>query len=320
MGILQNPNLRKALDFFRPLPGETPCLGLTLGRDGLTALETVGADEKARVLSHQFFPLPAPLFTAPPSPEALTALSSVLAGLFREKEDHYYTLQVSLPDPAAQWEVFELEQVPAAGNATDEFLRWRFQSDAQEKTSRRFRSQKLGVESGRQLLLGVGLDTAWLEAIEGALERSGARVSLLDVAFHHRFNLLCKIYGPAGPGALLTLEKDYWSLAVWDGQVRPRLLRSKWWEHNAGPSSPTLEALAWEAERTIRSYVYSTPGRSVERLFLMAPEPWMEKALEVLFDHTGGKAEALSFDGLFSPEGPAHPSLFPSTGATAVRQ
>lgn len=321
MGFQPNTILRKTADFFRPLPEESPCLGIALGRDGLSAVETLETKGKIRVSSPGTFSIPVPLFTGTPSPEAVPALVSVLTPLLNNGKGAYRTLQVSLPDPAARWEVFELERIPAAGSPTEEFLDWRFKADVPGAASLIFASQSLGEEKGKKLLLGVALDRAWFTVVRRALEEAGGRACVLDTAFRFRFNLFYETFRSRGPGALVSLERDYWALSAWDGQTRPRYLRAKWWKRPySNPADLPLEETVQETERTIRSYVHSGPDRSVENLFVAAPPAWLDEALRAFRDRTGGLAEGLPLTDLFRWEQQADRELTPSAAATAVRR
>ncbi len=320
MGILKNPTLQKAVDFFRPLPGETTCLGIALGRQEVSVVETLESPDKIQIRYSESFPLPVSFWVGTPQLEALPVLTSVLIPFFQNNEN-YRTVQVSLPDAAAQWEVFELGKVPAAGNFLDKFLDWRFNPNGSQADPLAFTSQFLGEEEGKKLLLGVALNQAWLELVRKAFEAAGGRVSVLDVASRFRFNLFHATFLPKGPGALVSLERDYWTLLIWDRQTRPRFHRSKWWrEQVQGPKDIPLDEMVLEVERTIRSYVHSGPERSVESLFLLAPESWQDQALKAFQQPTEGRITGLSLEPFFKIHGPSNHSFSPSLAATAVRQ
>ncbi len=320
MGILKNPTLQKAVDFFRPLPEETYSFGVCLGRREISVMETLELADKVQVRYLETFPLPVPFWVGSPPPEALSALVSVLTPLFQENEN-YRTLQVSLPDPVAHWEVFELEKIPVNGTPLEKFLNWRLKSDTLDKASLVLASQYLGEEKGKKLLLGVALDRAWLQLVSKAFEEAKARVSVLDLASRFRFNLLRDNLPPKVPGALVSLESDYWTLLIWDAQGRPRFQRSKWWRVQIRePKNLPLSEMVLETERTIRSYVHSGPDRSVESLLLVAPEEWKERAVQVFQKPTEGRITGLSFNKLFKVEGSFEPGISPSLLATAVRR
>ncbi|GEM_PF-2455956 len=316
--ILKNPTFQKALDFFRPLPEETRCLGLSLGRQEASVVETVESGGKIRVLDSRSFSLPEPLWTGMPGEGNYRALVEGLKPLL-QKPTGYRTLQVSLPDPAASWEVFELEKIPAAGAAMDEFLNWRFKSSAGKAQRFAFTTQIMGREYGEKLLLATALDRAWLEFTQKALEEAGARPSFLDVASRYRFNLFHDPLTVHNSGALISLERDYWTLLVWDHHALPRFQRSKWWRNPIeGLKDLPLDEVVLEVERTIRSYVHSGADRLVTSLFLTAPEAWLGVAAQAF--RKAADVEVLSLRAGLGFSTLPDPDLSPSLAATAVRQ
>ncbi len=320
MGILKNPTVQKAVDYFLPLPEETSCVGVALGRQEVGVMESLATGGKTRILNFETHSLDTPLWSGKPRTESLATLVAVLAPFFQEQKS-YRTLQVSLPDAAARWEVFELEKIPAAGPSLDQFLRWRFGLNGSKEVPLVFARQYLGEEKAQKLLLGVALEKPWLEWLQRAFEQAGARVSILDMASRFRFNLFHDTFISQGPGALVSLEKDYWTLLIWDGEARPRFQRSKWWRAPVRDTGDLpLEELALEVERTVRSYVHAGPGRSVETLSLLAPGAWRGPALEAFQKPTEGRTAGLALGSLFEWGDPIPSLLSPTLAATAVRQ
>ncbi len=320
MGSLKNPNLQKAVDFFRPLPEETSCLGIALGRQEIGVMETLESPDKIQIRYSEIFPLPVPLWVGVPPPDVLPSLVSVLTPLF-QKNENYRILQVSLPDPAARLEVFELEKIPAAGTPLEKFLHWRLCPDGSDKASLVFASQFLGEEKGKKLLLGESLDRAWLQLVSKAFEEAKGRISVMDMSSWFRFNLFHETFRSKGPGALVSLERDYWTLLIWDGQARPRFQRSKWWRGPISePADLPLGEVVLEAERTIRSYVHSGPDRLVESLFLLVPEAWRNGAIRAFQQPTEGRITGLSLEAVLKIQDSSNPNFSPSLAATAVRR
>jgi hypothetical protein len=251
-------------------------------------------------------------------------LARALAALFEKTKGTYTTFQAALPDPLMKFEVFELEKVPDPGKAMDEFLAWRFNQDKEENLAPlAFTHQILGTEGGKSLVLGIALEQKWLQAVQRAFERSGIPLSVIDMGLGHRFNFFHdSLREKGGSGALLSFEPEYWSLVLWDKEARPRFARSKWWKGEAGKLADIpLSATVLEAERTIRSYVYSGKDRSVEKIFVLAPEEWLDAILKALRERTEGNVEGLPLnDGILQM--PAHglPITAPSAIAAAVER
>ena len=269
-------------------------------------------------------PLDFPLFEGEPSGETGSLLAQALAPLFEKAKKTYCTFQVALPDPLVKFEVFEMDKVPPRGKAMEEFLAWRFNQDLNKEETRpplAFASQLLGEEDGKSLVLAMGVEKNWLLALQQAFEKAGAPVSVMDMALGHRFNFFYDAFREkGGSGALVSIEPEYWNLALWDGRTRLRFARSKWWKgETGGPSGIPPAETVLEIERTIRSYVYSGKDRSVEKIFVLAPPQGLGPVLEALAKRTGGNCEGLSPDGgrfLIPPGGLGQ--VAPSALAAAV--
>ncbi|HXL73750.1 MAG TPA: hypothetical protein VN963_09010 [bacterium] len=312
---------KKALDFFNPLPGDSPCWGLALGRKALWAVRRLEKEGSPWVEKCQRIPLDSPLFTGSPSPESVGALTKALNGLDHPKKGSYQTFQVALPDPLTRFEVFELEKVPAAGKPLREFLAWRFHQ-GREGEALVFTHQVFGQAEGKNLLLCLAVEEEWMKVLNESLSQSGLRVSFIDSALSYRFNFYHDLFAQnTGGGALVTLEPDYWSLGIWDETPRLRYGRSKWWNKEIkNPGDIPFKEILLEVERTLRSYVYSAKGRNVPTLFLLAPPPWREPLLKIFREGTGGNCSALNLSGLIPGLLAVPPVLSPTALAAAVKR
>ena len=300
------------LETLLPQSGETPCLGLQVGRENFWVSRT----DSQKVEWCEKHPLPQAAFSGSPSSNFSADFAQALAPFFGKKE--YETFQVALSDPAVRLEVFEVEKVPASQKDLDEFLNWRFnQGKEGEKQPLAFTTQVLGQEGGKTLLLAMALDARWKDCLNQAFRLAGARPSVVDMAFSHRFNFFHdRLKAKGGSGALLTLEPEFWSLAVWDKELRPRFVRSKWWDKEGKSLKDIpLSETVLEVERNIRSYVHSGKDRSVESLAVCAPEDWLAGALKAVESRTGGDCEALSLGAKGSVKG-----LTPSVAAAGAER
>lgn len=300
-------------NFFKAGSTKVPCLGLALGRQSLWASMT--GFEKAGDAPEWSgrFPLEG-VFSAQGSPLAAPVKMEEAAGAVRQKlGDSFFDLQVALPDAAVRLEVLSLDKLPPRGKALEDFLTWRFNGDRNpDAPALAFTTQALGEEDGKPLLMALAVERGWLSSLTAGLRAHGLYPSVVDMALAYRFNRLYSQIQGKGAGALAAFEPDYWSLAVWDKETRPRFLRSKWWDtEKAKVKDLPLEETVLEMERTLRSYVYSGKNRDVESLFVTAPEDWLEPVRESLDKKSGGLCAALPLPGGAGS---------PSAAAVAVRR
>ena len=140
---------------------ENACVGVALGRHSLAAVQTMGVPGKRRVEWSEKIGLKHPLFSGMPNSETEVQLVNIFSNLLNKTKNNYNVFQIALPDPAASWEVFELDQAPVSIKATQEFLNWRLsQTLGKAAPSFLFASQLLGLENKKNLLLGLGFALA----------------------------------------------------------------------------------------------------------------------------------------------------------------
>lgn len=324
MRSIKKKNPDRWFGFLKPLPNETACVGLAFSRKSVWAAQTIGAVGKSRMKWCEKITFENPLFHGLPTEETTSRLTMALKPILEKMKDSYVTLQIALPDPTAHWEVFELDKVPAEGKAVNEFLAWRF-GQAQEKTVSPlvFTSQLLGMEGNKHLFLGLGFDRNWLEAIQRAVGAADVRASVTDAAFHYRFNLFNEMLTlQKSGGALVTFEPDFWNLLLWDDHGRPRLVRSKWWNKPIYRwKDIPLDETILEVERTIRSHLSSRKNHSVENLFILAPQEWLDPIVEKIQKRTNGSCSGLSWNEMIQIDPKAdQASIIPSALASAVRR
>lgn len=322
--MTSTPILEKVLHFLKPLPSDIPCLGIVLGRESLWALCAKKEKEKTSVEWSERFALETVLFSKEEPPAEEASLVSVLKSIRQKCGKSFFDLQVALPDPAFKFEVFELEKIPASGSAMREYLNWRFNPEKDPAAvPLAFTTQSLGAEEGKNLLWACAVERRWLDFVNRHLRLAGFQASVVDTALSNRFNFCYETLGAQKlGGALVAFEPDYWSLTLWDGQIRPRFARSKWWKKEISLAKEIpLESTILEIERTIRSYVHSGKSRGVESLFVTAPEDWLQPVLKALNQRTEGHCVGLSVcDSFFTPRDASLKGTSPSVFAAAVRR
>lgn len=284
---------RSWIDPFLSRPEDRPRLGAAFGRRSLELVQSRWARGHWETEWAEALPLGLELFSGAPPEDVVEALATRLRP-YLEKDRRYRALRVALPGPAVRVEVFELDRVPRGEGVTREFLRRRFGAkDADGAGGTDVVGRKMGEDTGKELLLGLAVDRTWIRTLEGVFRSLGVAASGVEAAVCRLFDFHHDAFPRTG-GALAVFERDYWSLAFWDGEVRLRRCRSKWWSHPPEEAvGPDPEASAQEVERTVRAYVHSGPDRSVGRIYLSAPEGWMPGLEEAFRRRTEGECAAL---------------------------
>jgi hypothetical protein len=213
--------------------------------------------------------LHAPIFRATPSAEAVAALEKAVSTVCGGVNRQYVPVHVSLPDPLAAVSVFELDELPKGRDAQRNLVNWRFAKEHYgDERPLRCASQALGSRDAKQLLLGMALETPWLDAVREALQRAGIVPWTMNIATCYRFNrfyplLTAERHG----GAIVALDPDAWALALWDADGRLRWLRGRW-RDSLPEGAAAYDTIAVDTERFILAYVHGGADRRVERVYV----------------------------------------------------
>lgn len=253
-------------------PAPRACIGIELAGERLIAIHTdlVGAVWNVTHVADERLPFVP--FRGVPRAEEISALAQALERLAGSQHQTHLPLQIALPDPAAMFQVLELESIPGTVSERNALARFRLEKEWPVAASMECVTQPLGDDQGRLLLLAMAIDRAWLDGLRTACRVAGLVPSVMDMAICHIFNLFQErlrqpAVGEAGGGALLVIEPHAWTLMLWDSATRPRFVRTRWRETVIG-QVPDYEAIAIEVERLVRAYVLAAPERSVNGLYI----------------------------------------------------
>lgn len=251
-------------------PPMRPRLGIALGATSLAAARLLPADGGWTVEWARHASLPAALFSGEPQAHHESALAEALNNVVGEAARGYQPVYVALPDAAASFAVFALDALPAGDAARLDLVRWSFENDRHLRADDLACAyQTLGVDDGKHLLYACAHDKRWLAAVIRAFEQAGVVPWAINSAAGYYFNLLqSRIGEEPGSGAVVIVGLQAWTLIVWDGGQRPRLIRSRWLEDVRAGAADGIEALAREIERTLQAYVRGDERRAVSRLYL----------------------------------------------------
>lgn len=253
-------------------PAPRACIGIELAGDRLIAIHTELLGEVWNVTHMAEVQLPFVPFRGVPRAEEISALAQALDHLAGSRHQAQLPIQFALPDPAAMFQVLELDALPGTVQERNALARFRLEKEWSAAANMECATQPLGDDQGRALLLVMAVDRAWLDCLRSACRVAGLVPSVMDMTLCHIFNRLHeRLSVEASGGALLVVEPHAWTLMLWDRATRPRFVRTRWREV-AISQVPDHEAIAIEVERLVRAYVLAAPERNVSGLYLCAAD------------------------------------------------
>ncbi len=213
--------------------------------------------------------LDASLFRGAPTAEAVSALTKAVVAVCDGVGREFVPVHVSLPDPLAVFSVFELEGLPKTRDAQLDLVNWRLAREHYgDERPLRCACQPLGQVDGKQLLLGMALETPWHDAVREGLQRAGVVAWTMNTAACYRFNRFHPLLTAVrGSGAMISLDPDAWTLALWDDDGRLRWLRGRWRDDSLA-GDDAYAAIAVDVERFILAYVHGAADRRIERVYV----------------------------------------------------
>lgn len=259
-------------------PPARPRVGIALGATSLSAARLVPADGGWAVEWSRHVSLPVTLFSGEPQAQHEAALVGALIAIVGDSVRAYQPIYVALPDAVASFAVFALDELPAGDAARLDLVRWSFENDRHLRADDLACAyQALGMEGDKHLLYACAHDKRWLAAVIRAFDHAGAVPWAIDSAAGFHFNLLqSRIGGEPHSGAAAIIGPQVWTLIVWDAELRPRLIRSRWLEAAQTGAADGIPALAREIERLLQAYVHGDERRVVSRLYLSGTGPVAE--------------------------------------------
>lgn len=218
-------------------------------------------------------PLPFVLFAnSSPRDEDCANLSQAMQRLAASVPQAYWPLQIALPDPAVIFQVMEFDALPETEPERMAIARFRLEKEFPTMTQMQCATQVISKQGEQGLLLAVFIQRAWLDCLNNACRAAGLVPGVIDISISHLFN---RYYGDikagSGDGVLISVEPETWSILFWDGDQRPRFVRSRWRDTSTGKDEEH-EVIAQDIERLIVSYVLRVPGRRIGGIYLCANE------------------------------------------------
>jgi hypothetical protein len=253
---------------FKRSAGLKISLGIAIGRREVCAVHVVLGEKGARVQAIHSAQLSDEMFVGKPTPASESNLVSAFAKVTAEAKGKFIPCHVALPDPAMRFSVFELDELSKSEKTRLELVRWRFAKEhPADDQVLDCACQWLGQENEKHLLLGQGIDNAWLQCVKQALRRGGVTPWSMNMGTCYRFNQFHELFVKEKHGAaMVVIDPDSWAVFLWDAAARPRLARARW-RMRADNGIEDYDAIALEAERSILSYVLAGKAGSVARVY-----------------------------------------------------
>lgn len=213
-----------------------------------------------------------PFLNAMPEIGAGEILSQAMRRVAASIPQSYWPLQIALPDPAAIFQVMELELLPDTLQEREELAQFRLGKLFPTLTEMQCTTQVISKAGDEQeLLLATFVRRAWLECLNTACRSAGFVPSVIDISTSHLFNRFYDVVEESSAdGVLILVEPASWSLLVWDKESRPRFVRSRWRDSNRGDDE--YGGIVRDAERLILSYVARVPGCRISKVCLCADD------------------------------------------------
>jgi Tfp pilus assembly PilM family ATPase len=254
-----------------PLP--PGAIGLGFSKNSVMAVRAL-REEGGYCLTHIAEEvLPFSLFTnAAPREEDCACLAQAMQRIAASIPQTYWPLQIALPDPAAIIQVMEFDSLPPKPHERAAIAQFRLDKEFPALPQMQCSTQVISNEGEKGLLLALFIQRAWLDCLNDACRVAGIVPGVIDISINHLFNRFYDVVqATSNDGVLISMEPDTWSILFWDAAHRPRFVKSRWRDSNAGTDGE-YEDIAQEVERLIMSYVLRVPGRKIDGIYLCAGE------------------------------------------------
>lgn len=254
--------------------GTERSVGVVIGRDRVTAVCLSGRAASATVEWTRTRPAAADLFGDGAGDAAIPALRAAFAELLPEARNAFIPLHVALPDPLGTIAVLEFDSLPKSAAQCRQLVEWRLRSElGLPERGLEVAYQNMAASEAKQLLFVQALPSDWLNAIKEALSGAGLVPWSMNQTICYRVNQYHpQLLEDKAPGALLALDDDAWTVAIWDAALRPRFIRSRWRPRAARVREQEFDAITEDFERMVLAYVHGGTQRAIQGVYLTADD------------------------------------------------
>jgi hypothetical protein len=213
-----------------------------------------------------------PFSNSIPSKEHCTAFNQAIAKLVLVIPQDYWPLQIALPDPAAIVQVMQFDSLPPTAHERESIAKFRLEKEFPALTQMQCTTQDISKIDKPGLLFATFIQRSWLDCIRESCRSAGLVPSVIDISICHLFNRFHDVVmATSDDGVLISVEQGSWSILFWDGDHRPRFVRSRWLDISTGKDEE-YELIAQDVERLIMSYVMRVNRRKVSGIYICADE------------------------------------------------
>lgn len=172
---------------------------------------------------------------------------------------------ISIPDPVVYSHTFTFDNLPK--KSTDEFVEWKLSSLYHlDKNEYGFQNLLLSTSNSHKIVLSLAIQKNLLEKI--ILDFMINHIPLMEINSHSCINFnSTKEYYDNQSGAHIFLNKESWSIILWDERKTLKTIKSKW--ISTGDESTKVWGIVQEnLERMIRVHIQENPKSVISAVYV----------------------------------------------------
>jgi len=286
---------RPSLDLSRFLRCEkmsglrSPCLGVSIGRQLLTASRVHTKRGKNSVQWEDVRELDIPMFEGVANKKAEDCLYDGLSSFADINRSKRFRTQVALAGPAVSIQTFSFQSFKKSSISKEKLLRLRFADEMGiDADSISCTYQHYGLKNDQEFILGVAIDTGWLNCIKSAFQRTGLVASSIEFDAAYAFNqVVTKSKLPTSGGFLVYAGPESWTIMIWDELGVVHFVRSLWQPNPISKeSSKHLFNTVEEIERIVKSYTMRKNIHEISQVFIAGSRFSVDAIAEILNQRT----------------------------------
>lgn len=183
----------------------------------------------------------------------------------KELKKRHLPVQIALPDPLFKTQKLQFSNFPRSYKEQYSLVNWQLAKESHCRADHlSITWQMLNQSNQKQSIFSYGIDKIIIEAVSEAANNADLQITLINAASYYRYNLL-GTEALNHSGALLSLEKDYWTLMFWDDSGELNHIHSSQREDKMDNHMSNIIA---ETERLVWSYIQKEGN--IEQIYITA--------------------------------------------------